>query len=271
MFALLSAILIASLLGSLHCAGMCGPFVALAVAGPCDTAGGRVHASRKLLPRQIWTHCAYHGGRLITYSLMGSFAGAVGAALDLGGALMGVQRAAALFAGALMLVMGVGALAQIAGVGRNLMILPGFATRWIGAAHRGIASLPEWPRAAAIGLLTSLLPCGWLYAFVITAAGTADPFLGAACMAAFWLGTVPVLASVGIGIHALAAPLRRHIPLVTSLVLIGIGGLTMWGRLHLPAAQLARVAATPQSVDGATQQAASLSAEEMPCCHGESK
>lgn len=271
MLALLSAILIASLLGSLHCAGMCGPFVALAVAGPCDTAGRRVRVSRKLLPGQIWTHCAYHGGRLITYSLMGAFAGAIGAALDLGGSMVGVQRAAALFAGALMLVMGVGALAQIAGVGRNLSIMPAIAARWLAAAHRAIASLPEWPRAGAIGLLTSLLPCGWLYAFVITAAGTASPWLGAACMAAFWLGTVPVLASLGIGLQALAAPLRRHIPLVTSLALIAIGGMTMWGRLHLPAAQLARVVATPDGVDGAAVQAASLSSDEMPCCHGESK
>ena len=62
-------------------------------------------------------------------------------------------------------------------------------------------------RGAATGLLTTLLPCGWLYAFVITAAGTGNALAGAGLMATFWVGTLPMLTIVGIGVRKLAAPL----------------------------------------------------------------
>jgi sulfite exporter TauE/SafE len=39
---------------------------------------------------------------------------------------------------------------------------------------RAVASRPE-VRAAILGLGSALLPCGWLYAFVVTAAGTGRP------------------------------------------------------------------------------------------------
>ncbi|RMF85708.1 MAG: sulfite exporter TauE/SafE family protein, partial [Planctomycetota bacterium] len=95
MTALIAAVFVASLLGSLHCAGMCGPFVAFAVGADAGRTGG------------AWRHVAYHGGRLVTYSLLGVAAGALGAALDLGGAWVGVQRTAAIVAGAIMVLFGV--------------------------------------------------------------------------------------------------------------------------------------------------------------------
>jgi hypothetical protein len=78
-------------------------------------------------------------------------------------------------------------------------------------------------RALIIGLLAMFLPCGWLYLFVIAAAATGSPLMGAAAMVAFWLGTVPILAAVGVGVQSLFGPLRKHLPAVMSCVLIVVG------------------------------------------------
>ena len=56
MIALIGAVLVASLLGSLHCAGMCGAFVAFAVIG-----------SPGHQPSRVALNTAYNLGRLITY------------------------------------------------------------------------------------------------------------------------------------------------------------------------------------------------------------
>ena len=71
------------LVGSLHCAGMCGPIaMAQPVTGRTTTAfvTGRV---------------AYNGGRITTYALMGSLFGVIGSSF----ALLGVQRWVSLIAG----------------------------------------------------------------------------------------------------------------------------------------------------------------------------
>ena len=169
MTALISAVFIASLLGSMHCAGMCGAFVAFAVAGD-----GRPQASRASL------NAAYNGGRLITYVALGAIAGSLGAALDLGGSMLGVQRTAAIAAGVMMIGFGGLAILRASGTRIPRLPLPGTLQRFVAAGHRIAFDLPPMTRALVVGLLTTLLPCGWLYAFAITAAGTASPALGAA-------------------------------------------------------------------------------------------
>lgn len=73
----------------------------------------------------------------------------------------------------------------------------------MGGALRRLMDRPPVVRAAATGLFTTLLPCGWLYAFVVTAAGTGSgtPLHGAALMAVFWLGTLPMMLTVGVDCH----------------------------------------------------------------------
>ena len=101
--------------------------------------------------------------------------------------------------------------------------------------HRLADRLPSTLRAFTIGTLTTLLPCGWLWAFVITASGAADPLLGGLVMAVFWLGTLPVMLSLGVGIQAMAGRLGAKLPVLTSLLLIGVGVFTVAGRIAAPA------------------------------------
>jgi len=49
-------------------------------------------------------------------------------------------------------------------------------------------------------------------------------------MAAFWAGTVPALLAVGLGAQVLSAPLRRHVPAVTAVLLVCLGLYAILGR-----------------------------------------
>ena len=68
MIALAGSVLVASLLGSPHCAGMCGGFVCFYAA-----QGGRGQAR---------AHAAYNFGRLFSYLVLGLLAGALGRTLE---------------------------------------------------------------------------------------------------------------------------------------------------------------------------------------------
>ena len=90
-------------------------------------------------------------------------------------------------------------------------------------------------RALALGLATTLLPCGWLYAFAVTAAGTGSPLNGALVMAAFWAGNAPVLLGLGVALSAAVGRVRRHVPVLSAAVIFAIGLFTVTVRANLPA------------------------------------
>ena len=225
------AVLSASLVGSPHCAGMCGPFCALAVSGKSGASAALLHA-------------AYHLGRLATYVAVGAAAGALGQLLDIASALAGLQPVALAFAGGAMVLFGVAELSRL----RQWPLGLGAFGRWrpprawtnlVRAGQRFAARRAALPRALVIGLLTTLLPCGWLYAFVVTAAGTGGPLRGAAVMAVFWVGTLPVLLALGIGARRLAGALGDRLPALTAAALVAVGLVTLSGRLSLSATELA--------------------------------
>jgi sulfite exporter TauE/SafE len=87
-------------------------------------------------------------------------------------------------------------------------------------------------RAAATGLLTTLLPCGWLYAFGVTAAGTGSASGGMTVMLAFWAGNLPMLVAVGVGAQRLAGPLARRLPVASAVFLVALGLATIAGKLR---------------------------------------
>jgi len=251
LIALIGSVLAASLLGSVHCAGMCGGFLAFAVGDPGRTGSAR------------WLHVAYNAGRLVTYVLLGVIAGSMGAVLDWGGAVLGVQRVAAISAGAVMIGFGFVAVLRSLGVRVGKFPIPAFMQKIALAGHRGAADLPPIVRAAAVGLLTTLLPCGWLYAFVATAAGTGGPLSGAAAMSVFWLGTLPVMVLFGTAVSGLSGPLRRHLPLLTALLMSAVGLMTV--------AQRIRIIDTPTAaaVTLVNARGSSIGPTEIPVvCHG---
>lgn len=219
MIALAGSVFVAGLLGSVHCAGMCGSFACLASGG--DASQGR---------RALRSTAAYNLGRLLSYAMLGALAGAAGAGLNRAGDVAGLARPAAVVAGVLLIVWGLASLAAALGVRLPLLDVPPALANAVARAVRAVQAQPPASRALAIGALSAALPCGWLYAFVATAAAAGTALGGAGVMAAFWLGTVPLMAAVGLGAQRLLGRLRTRLPVLTASVLVILGALTVAGR-----------------------------------------
>lgn len=214
------SVVVASLLGSLHCAAMCGGIATVAAAGgPGATRSRRIRGA-----------IAYHGGRGIGYVLLGMIAGTFGAGLDRGAlASLGVHDVAAVVMGAVLLVMALrpwlSGRTKLVRLRRPPSRSP--VSRWLAAVL---------PRGGAIGcgtvgVLTGALPCGWLWSFLVVAAGTAHAEHGALVMLAMWLGTLPSLVGVTLLAGVVGPRLGRLAPKLTSVVLVVIAIATMTGRL----------------------------------------
>lgn len=179
--------------GSGHCAAMCGPLVALSnprgAHGPAPT---RALAQHTLL---------YHGGRIATYAALGALIGLTGSAL----AGAGLGRALAFAAAAAVLLQAVAAWHAFRGGSHSA--IGAVVTRAIGRAG-------AWMRQhrvtgpAVFGALTGLLPCGLVYAALTAAAGLGNTMEATLFMAAFGIGTTPLLATVGLS----AGRIERHMP-----------------------------------------------------------
>ncbi len=218
---LLLSMFLAGLIGSAsHCAAMCGPFV-LAQTGetmarlPVGSGELRRLAGAALLP--------YHAGRAITYILLAVL---LSLPLQLMARLPELRwvPALALSLGALLfLLLGFRGLRGTlesglvggAGIGAKL-----------GKIARPLFARPWGWRGVGLGMVLGFLPCGLLYAAIGAAAATSDPLAAAISMAAFALGTFPMLWLVGyLGGWAqrrwnkLARPVLPAIALLNAIVL----------------------------------------------------
>jgi sulfite exporter TauE/SafE len=192
---LLGTALILGLVGSVHCAAMCGPLL-LAVA-----SAGRPTGSR------LWL-CAYHAGRLATYCALGVLFGAIGKTF----ALVGLQRWLSIAAGGVILI-------------GLVLSIRGLATRTIGRVVTKIkvafGQLLHRRTVAAqflLGALNGLLPCGLVYIAAAGAATTLSPWLGAAHMALFGIGTLPMLFGIGMGGRRLSLRFQKLVPVSVTVV-----------------------------------------------------
>jgi len=219
---------------------MCGPLALWA------SGAGEGHA------RLAVNSSLYHFGRMLTYALVGLMAGLAGQVTDIGGEVLGVQLAAARIVGVSMVVMGVLQVmkwwalrqdSQQPGSRRlglvgwllpkpNNGVVPrqSLVSKWLVSLRPMVFSLRPPTRAWVTGLLTALLPCGWLYLFALFAAGTGSWLTGSVVMIAFWLGSVPALVGVVLSTKLLAGRLRQSVPVAVSLMMIVAGGFTMAGR-----------------------------------------
>ncbi|QDS88219.1 hypothetical protein EC9_24070 [Rosistilla ulvae] len=263
MWILATAIVTASLLGSMHCVGMCGPLAIWA-------SGASENVSRR---RVMTSGALYHIGRLITYALAGLIAGAIGSLIDFGGAAMGYQLLAARVVGAIMILIGIHRLISI--------IAPRKTDATVGPAPSRIGGLlvrlrpyvfrlPLPGRALATGLLTTLLPCGWLYLFALVAAGTGSLTMGPVVMIAFWIGTVPALVALVAGTQFLSRRFTMAIPAFAAVMLVVGGCYTASGRGFANLGSLtslqASVEASAENNDDIDAQIQAIAKTPLPCC-----
>lgn len=188
LLATLLAALVAGLVGSGHCVAMCG-----------GIAGALGLSSRAAAERsgRSWIYpLAYNGGRVASYMLAGALVGALGsglAGLALAGRLLVLVQ---WLSGALLLVLG---LRMAFGAGAFAWLDRAGALLWrqLAPLLRRVLPIASPARAFAAGTLWGWLPCGMAYRVLMVAWLSASARDGALIMAAFGLGTVPLLALTG--------------------------------------------------------------------------
>jgi len=188
-FTLLLSALLMGLLGSSHCVVMCGGVVGM-------TCSALPLARRGKPLAQLPYVLGYNAGRVASYAAAGALAGALGTTLASLGLVQQAGLGLRLAAGLLMV--GVGA--YLAGFGRALRWLERAGEplwRRIAPLARRLIPVRTPLHAIALGLLWGWMPCGLVYAALAAAVTSGSSLGGAATMAAFGAGTLPMLITMG--------------------------------------------------------------------------
>ncbi len=183
----LAAAGVAGLAGGVHCAGMCGGIV-----GVLCNSSGRQDAAPPL--RYL---LAYNAGRVTSYACAGALAGALGQAGLLTRAAPLLQPLMFALASLLLVVLGM-YLAGAAPVMGRLEAAGAWLWRGISPWSRHLLPVNSLPRALGLGALWGWLPCGMVYAVLLTALALGNWWQGAAVLFAFGLGTLPNLLGIGL-------------------------------------------------------------------------
>jgi sulfite exporter TauE/SafE len=181
---------VVGLLSAVHCIGMCGGIVgALSFSLP--------EAERRRGGRLLAFTLAYNAGRVFSYALAGAALGGLGALAVAAGDTLWMTR----------LLRGAAALMTV-GIGFYILgWFPRFAVvervgeplwRRLEPLGRRLLPMRTLPRAFLFGTVWGWLPCGLVYAMLISAPATADALGGAVYMALFGVGTLPAMAGAGL-------------------------------------------------------------------------
>lgn len=200
---LIIAGLIMGLAGSFHCVGMCGP---LALSLPLQEK-----ATGKLAGVLL-----YNAGRVVTYSAWGLVFGLIGQTV----AFFGFQQYLSIAIGiALLLVLAIPGMQA------------GMKTKTVWAGHlfvklrHAIGSLFSRKTQSTlfiIGLLNGMLPCGLVYMAVAAAIASGSWQGSIGFMAAFGLGTFPMMMGVAFFGSYLGVGIRKRIRSIYPYMIVAM-------------------------------------------------
>lgn len=178
MLELITAGLALGAVGSFHCIGMCGP---LALSLPVN--------SQNHFGKFVAT-LSYNLGRVTTYSLLGLLFGLLGQSV----AFFGFQQIFSIIIGAIILLF-----LFLGKKFANKHVSVAWIDRFFTVIRRQLGELYKRGNASSsflIGILNGLLPCGLVYMAIAGALATANITGSMLFMAAFGLGTLPVMWAV---------------------------------------------------------------------------
>ena len=226
---------VAGLLGSIgHCAGMCGPIVAAFGVSQAKRGG-------KMWPR----HLLFQLGRVTTYAVLGAAIGFLGGFARIqsiqdmheccrpdGAALVAAQAWpwqvwVKLAIGFLMLLLG---LFMLLGRRADALMefkLPRAISNLLGKGLRGGGG--PW----LLGMAWGLIPCGLVYMMLLKTLDYGSWRMGAAGMAAFGLGNMPLLLGLGLMSTRLSQAWKQRLLRLGGLLVAAMGGYIIWQAVTL--------------------------------------
>ncbi|WP_312697968.1 sulfite exporter TauE/SafE family protein [Sphingobacterium mizutaii] len=161
------------LLGSIHCAVMCGPLLLA------------VQAGQKISWKTTFNKLLYQSGRILTYGLLGLLLGILGNAAT----IQGWQQGFSLVTGIILFAIGLFYI-----FGKSSSKLAAIQTKAIQPFAKFMSKWLYRPGGSFVaGVLNGILPCGMVYmalASAVNADSLSNSFL---FMLLFGLGTLPLL------------------------------------------------------------------------------
>src|ERR1035437_1133437 len=164
------------LMGSIHCAGMCGP---IALSLPLQ---GNTFAQK------LGGGFLYTIGKAAMYAIMGFLFGLLGQ----GFVFIGFQKWIAIVMGIIMILSVI-----VPSLFHSIHI--SFARRFlqkIRAQFSKLFTIKSKSSLLFLGILNALLPCGLVYLAIAGSIGTGNALMGMLFMFCFGLGTIPMLLTI---------------------------------------------------------------------------
>ena len=199
-----------------HCIGMCGGIVLAYSTIKIDPASSKISKSA--------AHLLYSFGRVLTYTMLGAMFGTLGSVIQFSNTSRGVVL---VLVGVAMILAGFSLMGKL----KFLTIIEHSfsSSNLYKVTFKKILNSKSNASFFALGMLNGLLPCGFVYFFAITAAGTGDPLLGALVMAIFGMSTIPAMFGVGfLASLASATSFRNMMMSLSSIAVLLYGALTIY-------------------------------------------
>ena len=193
------------LFGSLHCVGMCGPIALL------------IPLQRQCKGFRSLQLGAYFIGKTLAYVLMGLLFGLVGEGIF----IAEYQQEFSIFAGLLMILMGLFSLLHLRVKGLGNPLLKGFSL--LKNALGKQLSKKTLTSSLSIGFLNGFLPCGLVYTALFGALAMGNWWGSMIYMTAFGVGTIPLMLLLILLGDFLPLALRRRLNQWLPLVVILVG------------------------------------------------
>lgn len=179
---------------------------------------------------------SFLGAKLVAHTVLGALLGAIGAAAEPSPRTRAILLLAA---AALMVVFAL----DLLGVKAARRWVPQAPEAWTQRVRRRAKSRSVFT-PALLGLLTVLLPCGVTLSVSLLAITSGSPVAGAAVMAGFVLGTMPLFAVLGFVLRQSTRVLQGRLSIVTGVVVLAVAVFTFnsaltlggWGLPARPAA-----------------------------------
>lgn len=198
--------------GSFHCVGMCGP-LALALPVSSKTKAGR-----------LFSILFYNLGRTFTYFSMGMLLGFAGKRI----AITGYQQTFSIAVGVLILT--------ILLMGRVFPAIP-FVVKFQNRLKKTLAVFLSKKNNAInffiIGILNGLLPCGLVYMAIASALVIGNPVYSGLFMAAFGLGTIPLMGLLMLTKQHISFSLRARMKKIVPFFIMIVAVLMILRGLNL--------------------------------------
>jgi uncharacterized protein len=241
--------IILGLMGSFHCAGMCGP---IALSLPLQGNSILQKISGSLL---------YNVGKTIMYGIIGLLFGLIGQ----GFVLIGFQQWISIAMGSLMILS---------------VLLPSlfqkvhvpFASTFsqnVRTRLQAMFIIKSKLSLFLLGIINALLPCGLVYMAIAGSIGTGNAFSGMLFMILFGLGTIPMLLFISVAGNIVSSQIRvaiqKRIPVL--VVIIGLFFILRGLTLGIPFISPSTEKMNPQTQMKGSCTSTSEGVSKC-CCHG---